>query len=563
MIAIRLIRLVLDLLLLPLRLAGVGRRVASGTWLTVTVDGPVVDVAPAPRFWRVRAQRSVSLHALDEIVSAMGRDPRVEGLLVTIKSMSAGMASALSLRTILAKAKAAGKRVVVFMPMGGDTKDVYVATAADRILVGPTAQLAPLGFRVASRYVKRTLDRIGIEPQVFACGEFKSAGEALVRDSMSPAQRAQLERLLDSFHETVVAALAEGRNLAPERASRLVDEGPYAGQEAIANGLADDVAYEDELPSKLGVERRRFLDAGAYLARVKRPLVRGLGRPPVVAVVPVHGAIAHAAGPFGGLSTDERLARVVRAVRHDPRVQGVILHIDSPGGSALASDLMHHELEQLARAKPVVACMGNVAASGGYYVAACAAKIVARPTTVTGSIGVVAARLSTQPLMERLGIVTEVIQRGKNAELLSPVGPIDGDARAAIEREMGVTYRSFLGVVAKGRKMSEADVERLARGRVYTGKDAFDVKLVDVLGGFDTALDELKKLLPERVRDRVVVGLAKTPRQHVPVLDPPEDAGKKAARSMLQALLPEHDRMLFELLASGERVLALGPITET
>ena len=567
MIVLRLIGLLLDLLLLPLRLLRRTRAHRRGTWLTVTIDGPVVDVLGRPRFWQVRAQKAVSLHVLDDAVTAMLRDPAVKGLLVTLRSMSAGMASATSLRMLLERARAGGKEVVVHLPMGGDTKEVYVASAASKVLLGPSAQLSPLGFRSAARYMKAALDRAGIEPQVFACGEFKSAGETLVRDSMSPGQRAQLERLLDTYHDALVDGIPKGRNVPRERAAELVDQAPYFGREAVEKGLADDLAYEDEVPAKLGIERgrRSMVDAAVYLARVKRPLIRRLVRPPVIAVVPVHGAIAHAAGPFGGLSTDERVTRTVRAVRRDRRVKGVILHIDSPGGSALASDLMHHEIEQLGREKPVVACMGNVAASGGYYVAAPAACIVARPTTVTGSIGVVAARLDIEPLLSRLGIHTDVVERGRHASLLSPSGPLDAEARATVERELASTYRAFVGIVAAGRKMPEDDVEKLARGRVYTGADAHEVRLVDVLGGFETALEEVKKRLDARVRDRVVVQMAKTPRQHQEVLDLPkkDDAARKAAGALLSALLPARERIAVELTASGERVLALGPVMES
>ena len=568
MIVLRLIGLLLDLLFLPLRLLQRTRARRRGTWLTVTIDGPVVDVLGKPRFWQVRAQKALSLHVLDEVVTAMLRDPSVKGLLVTLRSMKAGMASATSLRAALERARAGGKEVVVHLPMGGDTKEVYVASAATKVLLGPSSMLSPLGFRSAARYMKSALERAGIEPQVFACGEFKSAGETLVRDSMSPAQRAQLERMLDTFHETLVDGIAQGRSVSREHAVQLVDEAPYFGREAVDKGLADDLAYEDEVPAKLGIEKkqRHMIDAGAYLARVKRPLLRPLVRAPLVAVVPMHGAITHATGPLGGLSTDERVTRMLRAVRRDKRVKGVILHIDSPGGSALASDLMHHELEQLAREKPLIACMANVAASGGYYVAAPAACIVARPTTVTGSIGVVAARLDVEPLLSRLGVRTDVVERGRHASLLSPSGPLDAEARATVQRELDATYRAFVGIVAAGRKLPEDDVEKLARGRVYTGQDAHDVRLVDVLGGFDTALEEVKKRLDERVRDRVEVRVARTPRHHQDVPDLPqkrEEAAGKAAGALLSALLPARERIVVELAASGERILALGPVTET
>jgi protease-4 len=571
MILFRLIGLFLDLLLLPLRLLARHRVAPPGAWLTVTIDGPVVDVVGRARFWWLRAQKSLSLHALDAAVTVMSGDPRVKGLLVTLRSMSGGMASASSLRGILARARASGKTVAVHLPMGGDPKEVYVASVANTVLLGPTAQLAPLGFRSAARYMKRALDHAGVEPQVFTCGEFKSAGETLVRDAMSPAQRAQLERLIEAFHGALVDGIVEGRSVSRERAVALVDEGPYFGQAAIDAGLADQLAYDDEVRTRLDPEQgtrraARFVEVAGYVARMKRPLFRRLFRGPVVAVVRVHGTITHAGGSvWGGLSTDERVIRTVRAVRRDRRVRGVILHVDSPGGSALASDRMHHEIAQLGRDKPLVVCMANIAASGGYYVAAPAACIVAQPTTVTGSIGVVAARVSLEPLLSRLGITTEVVAKGARSGLLSGMGPLDDDARAALARELDAMYRSFVAVVADGREMSPEAAERLARGRVYTGKDAHDVGLVDVLGGFDVALAELRKLLDARIRDRVEVVIARTPRGPVPPLDPPrkEDAARKAATAMLSSLLPDRERRLIELAATGERVLALAPITET
>jgi protease IV len=584
MIVVRLIGFLFDLILLPLRLLRHGRSVRPGSWLSVTVDGPVVDVAPKPRFWEVRTQRALSLHWLDEVVTSMIADPRIRGMLLTIRTMSGGMASATSLRSILARARAAGKEVAVHLPMGGDTKEVYVATAANKILIGPTTQLAPLGFRTASRYLKHTLDRAGIEPQVFACGEFKSAGETLVRDSMSSEQRAQLERLLEIFHTTLLDGIASGRGTTPSRAAEIVDQGPYFGRAAIDAGLADELAYEDEVVAKLVVPvrdgpertepkgkakpgRRVLVDAGAYLARRKRPLLRRLFRRPVVAVIPVHGAIGHVGGTLGGLSTDERVARMVRQARRDRRVRGVILHIDSPGGSALASDLMHHEIVQLAREKPVVACMANVAASGGYYVAAPAACIVAEPTTVTGSIGVVAARLSLEPLLERLGIRTEVIEKGARASLLSPMGRLDDDDRTALMRELSAMYQAFVGVVASGRELPEDEVERLARGRVYTGKDALDVGLVDTLGGFAVAVEEIRRRLSAADSDRVAIVVARPPRGRVPSPDrdsPPDgEPARQAVKALLAALLPARERVLLDLVTSGERILAIGPIMET
>lgn len=545
MLLLRLIGLVFDLLLLPLRLYVRARAVPKGAFVHLVIDGLVADVVAPPRLWEIRKQHATSLHAVARLVDEMAKDARVKGLVVTVKQLTCGMASATSLRAQLARARAAGKEVVVHLPMGGGTKEVFVASVASKVIVAPATHLAPLGFLSATRYVRRALDHVGVEPEVFACGEYKSAGENLMRDSMSDAQREQLEKLLDGLHDSVVDALAEGRKLGREKAIALIDGAPYSGEAAIEVGLADAVGYEDEVPGLVGLPGRRALvDAGAYLRMRERPLLRRLRRPPLIAVIPVHGTIAHAAGPLGSFATDERVAKLVRAARMDRRVRGVVLHVDSPGGSALASDRMHHEIAQLAREKPVVACMANVAASGGYYVSAPAQRIVCEPTTITGSIGVVAARLTLEPLLAKLGITTETVRRGAHAGLLGATHPIDADERVALRRELDATYRTFVSVVARGRRMDQEQVERLARGRVYTGADAQAAGLADVLGGFDAALAEVKSLLPAELRDRLVVHVPRVPRKEIRPLDPPA--------ILAPLLFPDRRDRVLALLVMGD-----------
>jgi protease-4 len=573
MILLRLVGLLFDLLLWPLRLLRRSRAIPKGAFVTIEIDGPVADVVAKPRFWEVRQQKASSIWEVSRIVDVLVRDPRVRGVLVTIKDLGAGFAAATSLRAQLARVRAAGKEVVVSLPMGGGTKEVYVASVATKLVLGPATQLSPVGFYSSSRYVRRALDRAGIEPEVFHCGEYKSAGENFVRDAMSAQQREQMDKLLSTFHDTLLDAIAEGRGIDRDKAREIVDRAPYFGEHAVAAGLADAACYEDEIAAALGIEKkskrgsvsRFFVDGDAYFALRTRPLFRPLLRMPFVAVIPVHGTIAHASGLFGSLATDERVTRMIRVARLDPRVLGVILHVDSPGGSALASDRMHHEIVQLAREKPVVACMANVAASGGYYVAAPAHRVVCEATTITGSIGVVAARLSIAPLLSRLGIVTESLRKGARAGLLSAGQPLNDDERGALSRELDATYRAFVGVVARGRKMSEDDLEPLARGRVYTGKDALSVGLVDALGGFGQAMTEIRKLLPPParvLRDRIEPRVIRLPRRSLPTLDPPTEgeAGRRAAHALLGALLaplPRGERALIELATAGERVVAL------
>lgn len=564
---LRLIGFLLDLLLYPIRVLRRGRGVAEGTFVALTIDGAVADVVAKPHFWEIRRHRTVTLHEIRQIVDHVIVDDRVRGIVLTIKALAAGMATSVSLRAQLARARAAGKEVVVHLPLGGGTKEVIVATAGSKVFLGPAAQLAALGFTTRTRYVKSALDKAGIVPEVYACGEYKSAGESLVRDSMSDAQREQVGKLLDGFDAVLLDAIAEGRGVSRERARSIVDGGPYFGEAAIEVGLADAVAYEDEIPALLGLPRsgkpgpitKGIVSASTYLALRTRLLLRRITRAPIVAVIPVHGAIAHASSPFGNFATDDKLARMVRLARLDRRVKGVILHVDSPGGSALASDRMHHEIVQLAREKPVVACMANVAASGGYYVAAPAHKIVCEAITITGSIGVVGARLTLEPLMAKLGITTETVQRGARAGLLSSSAPLSEDERAALMRELDATYRTFVRVVAQGRKMKVDEVEPLARGRVYTGEDAKAAGLVDVLGGFEVALRELRAMLPADIREEVEPHVLRPRRHPFPIMEPPAEgeAGRRAASALLAALLPMPERVIVELAATGDRVLTL------
>ncbi len=566
MIVLRLIGVVLDVLLLPLRLLARARAVPSGAFLTIVIDGSLASLVRRPRLWEVRKRHATSLHAVADLVDAVSSDRRVRGVLVTMKSLSTGMAGAASLRTLLERVRAVGKEVVVHLPIGGATKEVFVASVATRVILGPASALAPVGFLSSARYLARALEKAGITVEVYARGEYKSAAETFVRDTMSGPQREQLTRVVDGFHSALVDAVAAGRSLTSEEASLAIDRSPFHGHAALTANLADDLAYEDEVPALLGLPRgRRFarglLDSARYLGMKRRPLVRSLSVPPVIAVIPIHGTIAHTAGSFGSFSTDDRVAKMVRLARADRRVHGVILDIDSPGGSALASDRMHHEIEQLAKEKPVVAFMANVAASGGYYVAAAAHRIVCGALTITGSIGVVAVRAAATPLLERLGVSTVELRRGARAGLLSASATLSDDEKRAVDAELEATYRRFVDVVAAGRKRAPAEIEPLARGRVYLGADALAVGLVDVLGGFDVAVDEVRKRLPEGVRRRARPLLLRLPRRGLPPLALPHKRERARAREsvFLDLLAPARERAICELALRGERVLLLWP----
>lgn len=534
-------------------------RTRKGTYLLVEVDGPVAEILAPPRWWPPREGRPLSLHSLREIVDAAALDENVRGLLLVIKSMRAGLATTTSLRDILARARGTGKRVVVHLPLGGGTRETYAAMQSDRVILGPTAGLAPVGVLASARYLRGALDRAGVVPEVHARGRYKTAGERIERTSMSDAEREQLGAVLDRAYEEVLGAIAGGRRVDRERAGAIVDGAPYTGDEAVAAGLADETAYDDEVRGRIaqGRKKPRVRHAEEYFRTRTALRPRALRAPGVIAVVRVHGAITGEVGlPLRSMAIDEHVMSAVRIARANPYVRGVVLHVDSPGGSALASDRIHHELVQLAAEKPLVACMGNVAASGGYYVAVAARAIVAQPTTVTGSIGVVAARLVLDPLLARLGVTTEVLQRGAHARLLDPLLPLRDDERAAIERELDRIYRAFLAVVAVGRRRPVEEIESLAQGRVWMGADAHARGLVDRLGGFEDAVELVRQHIGKGA-GRLRVLVLRPPRKPFPALDLPE---RKSARLVADTLARLRPGLLLDatiLALRGERVLAL------
>jgi protease IV len=527
------------LLALPVRLVRrFAARTRAGTWLLVQIDGPIAEGPVARRWWPPRPKPVTSLHALRLLVDAAARDRRVKGLVIILSPLHGGFATATSLRELITRVRATGRQVVVHLPMGGGTREAYVAVAADRVFIGPRAAWQAVGLLSSARYVRGALDRAGVVPEVHARGRYKTAAERIERTSMSEPQREQVETLLDGIHREVVRAVAAGRHVDVLRARAMIDDAPYTGDEAFVAGLCDGVAYEDELATRLGEggARARFRAAAPWWKARRALAPRALRSPSVIGVIRIHGAIASEGGlPLRGVAVDEHVIAAIRLARASPVVRGVVLHVNSPGGSALASDRIHHELFQLAADKPLVACMGDVAASGGYYVAVAAPTIVAQPTTITGSIGVVGARVLLEPLLSRIGVATEVLQRGAHARLLDPLLPLGDEEKAAVDRQIDRIYRSFVDIVAEGRKRPAPEIEALAQGRVWTGADAHARGLVDHLGGFEDAVEVLRTRIGRGAARLRVVDI-RAPRRPMPILPPPEHKAAHAAAAMLNSI---------------------------
>jgi protease IV len=572
----------LHLLLLPIRAIRSARAAPPGGYVSLVIDGPIADLPrPASLLAALRrtARATLSVGHLKQIAKALAADARPAGLLIEVRSPAGGQAVLSSIRDVLLEVRASGKDVIAYLPLGADTAALFLASAARLVIVGPETTLAPIGFAARGRYVRRALERIGVEPEVFARGAYKSAGENLVRDAMSDPQREQLGAILDAFHDALVTALAQSRRVPRETAARWIDEAPHSAARAVELGIIDAIAYEDELPRAIArgsaapagptptagalpdvPPRLRLVPSARYL----RARTAGGFRPatprPSLGVIEVHGPIVSRPRlSLAPLAAEDALIAAIRQARADRRIYGVILHIDSPGGSALASDRIHHEVTRLAEAKPVVAYLSNVAASGGYYIAVAAQTIIAQPQTITGSIGVVSTRLAVGPLLERLGVFTSVVKRGARADLFSPTRRLEDAERTVIERELDAFYQTFLGVVARGRRRPLAEIAPLAEGRIYSGTEAQARGLIDHLGGFDRALHELRELLGPEGKG-LHAHIIRPPR----VVPPPPALLTSVAAALeilgeIMGLAPLLETATLALHTRGERVLAFCP----
>ena len=564
--AARLLGNLLRLPLLPLWWLGrlVGR--PRGDWLSIRLRPRLVElprIRPFLARWipgvaRVLPTPLSALHRLAELV---GADPHLRGVVVEIPHMHAGWAQCAGVRDAIARMRDRGVRVVAYLPQGGGSREMWVASSAERVLLGRQATLIATGLSIESRYLKPLLDKLGIAVRPMAQGEYKSAAENLARDSMSEPQREQLSALLATLERALVGGIASLPGMDEERARALFDRGLVRGEDAVEAGFASGLCYEDELPLALTEDDRpaKLVPAGRYLSFHEARFFSRVLRRPYVAVVDVHGPIVSDMPGLGRSAADPAsLAAALRAVRRDRFAAGVVLHVSSPGGSAVASDLIHREVVRLREKKPVVACFGDVAASGGYYVAAPAHAIVAQPVTITGSIGVVSAKVVAAELLESVGVRTETLRSAPHADMFSPARELSEEERGIVDRELAAFYRVFVSIVAEGRGRPVEEIEPLARGRVWSGADAHERGLVDRLGGLDAAVEEVRAraAVPERLRRSLAPRRVRPRRFDLPPAEPPSRAA--AALALAGRLAPEAVALL-DLLASGDRVLYYAP----
>jgi len=476
------------LVALGIWLSGKHVELKAGSTLVLDLSEDILEDRPADS----RTQFFYEDHpTLWETVSAVrhaAADDRIEAVLVKDRGIDWGWGKLEELRLALATCQDSGKRVITWME-GGDERDYYLASVGDDVFLPPSTFLMVDGFALYASFLKGTLDALGVQADLEHVGEYKDAGEPLTRKNMSEPSREALSAVLDDEYGNFLATVGEARGWTAEETRRKVDEGPYLSEEALSAGLVDSLLYEADLDDILpqGEDGPR-IELDDYLDHVHF----GTPTSPRIGLVFASGTIMPGKSGFdpvwGRTLGHETLAKALKDAREDDKVKAIVLRVDSPGGDTYASNVMWREVKKTAAVKPVIASFSDVAASGGYYLAMGADSLVAQPGTLTGSIGVLGGKFNLSGLYKKIGMTVEVIARGQNAEFFSPLRNFTPAEREKYLAQLWEDYRLFVGIVAENRRQPEEEVEQLARGRVWTGGQAFERGLVDTLGGFDTAI---------------------------------------------------------------------------
>jgi protease-4 len=488
----------------------------------VIVLPQVMPALPEHRSWlqrRIRGAPALSLWELDRLFEQVADDPRPRGVVLHLRGFQMGLADLQTLRNSIIRLRRRGKRAICYAQFY-DTASYYVASAGDEVILQPGGELITLGLRQDAVFLRDALDSIGVTLDVVAISPYKGAFDQLSRSDISPEGRQQLEWLLDSRYEMIVNGIAEGRSVTPEAARAMIDGAPHLDSAALEAGYVDGVLTEEGLARRLDVEHLVPLDqARRLLLKQWRP-----DRPQYVALLRVAGLMipGESGGPPGNIpipipfvggerAGDLTVVRQVRNLMKNKQAAAVILFIDSGGGASMAAEAMTAALAELAKDRPLIAYMNNVAASGGYYVATPARWMVAQPGTITGSIGVVTAKPVTNGLWGKLHVHRVEFARGMNATLYSDIAPFTEQQRARVYQSVRHIYEQFVAHVARSRQMTPEAVDAVSGGRVWTGAQAKAHGLVDELGDLRAALDKARQLanLPDDAPLVIVQGKGK------------------------------------------------------
>lgn len=483
------------------------------TWAEIRIDGSLPENTQPPGLFGAPAD---SLPTILERLKQAGKDRGIRGVILHIGTLDGGFGRLHELRLGIAGVQATGKPVWARMEDAGN-KEYLLASACDRILMPESGTLSLTGLRAEVTFYRGLFDLLSLQPDMLRVGAFKSAAEPYTRTEMSPEFREEMEAILDDQYGMLVEQIAERRKRTADEIRDAIDIGLISARRAVELQLVDKLAYQDEVPALIaeaagaGISANEVrimedyrrekpsgeLDLFSLMKLLSGPAETAGSTKPRIAVLTLEGSITAGADPTslltggGGIDSD-RIVPIIHKLAKDANVKAIVLRVDSPGGSALASDLIWRALES--SGKPVVASMGDVAASGGYYISMGAERIFAEPGTVTGSIGVLGGKVAIEGLMKKVGVTTSVISRGKNSGVMSMTTGFSDSERDAMQGMLNETYVQFTTKAAAGRGMEVDKLEALARGRVYTGRQALAIGLVDQLGTLADAIAHARTL---------------------------------------------------------------------
>ena len=490
--------------------------IRANSVLALKISGSLPDYVPDDPFRRLFGSQPQSLSSLMTQFRKAKTDKRISAVMLDIDMSDAGWAKSEEIRGAIEDFRTSGKPVYAYMETGLN-KDYFIATACDKIFVPPPGELFTIGLAADVMFFRGSLDKLGIYPDIYQIGKYKSAADMFTQKEMTPAHREFINSLLDDLYGRYVDGIAKARKKTPDEMKALIDNAPYTATQAKEAGLIDGALYHDEmekdLKKRLGYQDSDELPiarAGDYRQISQESL--GLNKGERVAVVYAAGDIVSGKSSFGGSGEEtigsESLVKTINEARDDKSIKAIVLRIDSPGGSGLASDIIWRAIESAKAKKPVVVSMSDVAASGGYYIACNANKIVAEPSTITGSIGVLGGKPVVKGFYDWIGVTNEYVLRGKNAGMFRETEKFSDTERKKWEEFLGTTYDDFISKVGKGRGKEKTYIDSIGQGRVWTGSQGKERGLVDEYGGLDKAIEiakQLAKIPAEQSVQRVIM----------------------------------------------------------
>jgi protease IV len=533
-----------------------GPTVPDRAALVVRPGGELLEVRPDDIVGQIVGRDDTTLRSIVESLRKARRDPRIAAVVLRPSTLELPFwGKVQELRDAIIDFRRSRKPVIAYLEYGGD-REYYLASAADQVYLLPSSPLDLSGIASYEVFLRGALDNIGAFPDFVQIGPYKTAANQLTQRGFTDAHREMVEWLNRDLYEQLVQGIAEGRRKSVEQVRALLDEGPFAPEAARRSGLVDDLAYLDQLDDRVAVLKRtdgedRTIDASLY-QRVT-PQAVGIRPTARVAVLNASGIIASGKSAYdplnGSVVGSDTMVEQIRRIRDDESIRAIVLRVDSPGGSSVASDVIWRELMITRDAKPsrpLIVSMSDLAASGGYYIAMPAHAIVAQPGTLTGSIGIFGGKVVVEGTMDKLGVGTATVKSGRNADMNSPFAPFTDQQRAKLMDYMKVFYDGFVEKVAAARHTTPGRIDAIAQGRVWTGRQARQHGLVDALGGLDTAVDLAKQ------------------RAGIPADEDVELVVYPPRRSLYEALSEQFQSSSFNvwgLLAGGTERSALGALT--